>query len=97
MPEAEDRIQKVRLMEAKVIANRPGWENEAAQLIVDLTEPKFTAWFEGVEVTRGSPTVIKFSRIFRAKYVAANFSSALRKVFGECRLVADGSKEQFEI
>lgn len=97
MPEAEERIQKARLTEAKGAANRPGWENEAAQLIVDLTEPKFTAWFDGAEVTRGSPTVIKFSRIFRARYVAANFSSALRRVFGDCRLVAEGSKEQFEI
>lgn len=97
MAEAEANLTRIsaNALKGKMIFD--GWEAEAEQLIKELTDSKFSTWFEGVTVKRGKPTEIIFPSHFRANYVAKNFPYALRRAFSECRLTAIGSAQKFDL
>jgi hypothetical protein len=97
MVDAEARFARATTEATKEKVVFDGWEKEAAGLIQELTDARFTAWFANVQVTRGEPTELMFPNSFKASYVAKSFSYALRRAFGSCRLTAAGSEEKFDI
>lgn len=97
MAEAEIRFAKATTDAAKEKIVFSGWEAEAEKLIAELTDAKFTAWFADVKVTRGDRTVLMFPNGFKAAYCAKNFIYAMRRAFGDCTLVAAGTKDRFDI
>lgn len=97
LADAEERAARVVAEAAKEKILCAGWEPEAEKLIAELTDARFTSWFENVQVRRGDPTEIMFPNSFKASYVAKSFSYALRRAFGSCRLTAAGTTERFDI
>lgn len=97
LADAETAFTKATVDAAKQKILCEGWEDEAAKLIAELTDARFTAWFDNVQVRRGPPVEVMFPNSFKASYVAKSFSYAMRRAFGECRLTAAGSSEKFDI
>lgn len=97
MADAEAAVARETIEAAKEKILCTGWEPEAEKLIAELTDARFTSWFENVQVRRGDPTEIMFPNSFKASYVAKSFSYALRRAFGSCRLTAAGTTERFDI
>lgn len=97
MEDAAAILDRAAAQADKVKSSYPGWEDEAAKLADELSLDRFSAWFDGVTVNRGSPIEIIFPKRFKANYVATNFTYALRRAFGTCRLTATGTNDRFDI
>lgn len=96
--EADQRIAAELAAGVKENPTYAGWESQAEKLISELKQPVVDAWFSGISVSIGEQTVIEFPKGFQAKWVATNFSYAIKRAFGCCILTVSGKPaEKFEI